>query len=261
MTEIPNAFGGFAPFPNTIMIPTMGLQSAVIGYRFGFGYEQGKRAVRKMSNEEFNNLDEAAEQAMFKRHDSSAIDYFKTEMVHWVELQNLIIEKSVEIEVMKANRTPSALREIFEGFTQGFTQQQKTDAGKFFAGMNDTLLKIMAFFTGHKPTQPVKSIPAGPTIQQPFSPSNPTPFTPLTTKTPTVPKTETFTRTEIVHFTNVKLTDQRIQAMQMNIKNKVDVFDSKFQLNIKMIQLTKFIEVLRVNNLFARYALWRKING
>ncbi len=150
MTEIPNAFGGFAPFPNTIMIPTMGLQSAVIGYRFGFGYEQGKRAVRKMSNEEFNNLDEAAEQAMFKRHDSSAIDYFKTEMHNWVDLQNLIIEKSVEIEVMKAQRTPSAFREMFEGFTLGFGEQQKQDAKNFFAGLNDTLLKIMAFFSGHK---------------------------------------------------------------------------------------------------------------
>ncbi len=150
MTEIPNAFGGFAPFPNTIMIPTMGLQSAVIGYRFGFGYEQGKRTLRAMSNEQFNDLDEEAEQIIFKRHDSAAINYFKVEMHNWVALQNLIIEKSVEIEVMKANRTPSAFREMFEGFTSGFGQQQKEDAGKFFAGLNDTLLKIMAFFSGHK---------------------------------------------------------------------------------------------------------------
>ncbi len=155
MTEIPNAFGGFAPFPNTIMIPTMGLQSAVIGYRFGFGYEQGKRAVRKMSNEEFNNLDEEAEQAMFKRHDSSAINYFKTEMVNWVNLQNLIIEKSVEIEVAKAIRTPSAFREMFEGFTKGFSDQQTKDAGDFFASLEDIGMKILAWFSGHKPSTQV----------------------------------------------------------------------------------------------------------
>jgi len=130
----------------------MGLQSAVIGYRFGFGYEQGKRAVRKMSNEEFNNLDEEAEQAMFKRHDTSAINYFKTEMHNWVALQNLIIEKSVEIETMKANRTPSAMREIFEGFTGGFTTQQTEDAKKFFSQLEDVGSKIMAWFSGHRGT-------------------------------------------------------------------------------------------------------------
>ncbi len=157
MTEIPNAFGGFAPFPNTIMIPTMGLQSAVIGYRFGFGYEQGKRTLRAMSNEQFNTLDEEAEQAIFKRHDAAAINYFKTEMIHWVELQNLIIEKSVEIEVMKANRTPSAMREIFEGFTSGFTTQQVTDAKKFFDSIGDPIMKLIAFFSGHKGT--IKSKP------------------------------------------------------------------------------------------------------
>ncbi len=182
MTEIPNAFGGFAPFPNTIMIPTMGLQSAVIGYRFGFGYEQGKRAVRKMSNEEFNNLDEEAEQAMFKRHDSSAIDYFKTEMHNWVALQNLIIEKSVEIEVMKANRTPSAFREMFEGFTAGFGTQQKEDAKKFFDTLGDPIMKLIAWFSGHRGTTIKQPTPKGPTIQEPFSPVNPTPFTPTTTQ-------------------------------------------------------------------------------
>ncbi len=148
MTDIPNAFGGFAPFPNTIMIPTMGLQSAVIGYRFGFGYEQGKRTLRAMSNEQFNTLDEEAEQAIFKRHDSAAINYFKTEMHNWVALQNLIIEKSVEIEVMKANRTPSALREIFTGFTTGFTNQQKQDAKSFFSQFTDPIMKLMAWFSG-----------------------------------------------------------------------------------------------------------------
>ncbi len=180
MTEIPNAFGGFAPFPNTIMIPTMGLQSDVIGYRFGFGYEKGKRTLRAMSNEEFNNLDDAEEAAIFKRHDSAAINYFRTEMVNWVELQKLIIEKSVEIEVMKAIRTPSAFREMFEGFTKGFSDQQKQDAGKFFGGLKDTIMQMMSWFSGHKPSSAISSSVQEPfTSQQPFSPANPTPFTPI----------------------------------------------------------------------------------
>ncbi len=160
MSAIPNAFGGFAPFPNTIMIPTMGLQSAVIGYRFGFGYEQGKRTLRAMSNEQFNDLDEEAEQAIFKRHDTAAINYFKTEMNNWVALQNLIIEKSVEIEVMKANRTPSAFREMFEGFTSGFGKQQKDDVANFFSTLADPISKLMAWFAGHRadPEKVKKSI-------------------------------------------------------------------------------------------------------
>ncbi len=194
MTEMPNAFGGFAPFPNTIMIPTMGLQSAVIGYRFGFGYEQGKRTLRAMSNEEFNNLDEEAEQAIFKRHDSAAINYFQTEMVHWVDLQRLIIEKSVEIEVMKANRTPSAFREMFEGFTSGFGTQQVEDAKNFFKSLEDPIMKIMAWFAGAKADpqkikdsiinkNPITGEPwvTPKPVPVPFPPTNPS-LTPLTSK-------------------------------------------------------------------------------
>ncbi len=173
MTEIPNAFGGFAPFPNTIMIPTMGLQSDVIGFRFGFGYEKGKRTLRAMSNEQFNDLDEEAEQAIYKRHDSIAIHFFELEIQNWTNLQKIIIEKSVEIEVMKANRTPSAFREMFEGFTSGFATQQKDDAGKFFASLTDPIMKLMAWFAGHKTT--IIDPNQDPTKFQPPSEPEPTP--------------------------------------------------------------------------------------
>ncbi len=196
MSEIPNAFGGFAPFPNTIMIPTMGLQSAVIGYRFGFGYEKGKRTLRAMSNEQFNNLDEEAEQAIFKRHDSAAINYFKTEMHNWVELQNLIIEKSVEIEVMKANRTPSALREIFEGFTAGFSTQQVDDAKKFFASITDPIMKLMAFFSGHKATNAPSQQPSF-TPPATNAPSQQPSFTPPTITVPSQGINPNITQTDV----------------------------------------------------------------
>ncbi len=206
MTEIPNAFGGFAPFPNTIMIPTMGLQSDVIGFRFGFGYEKGKRTLRAMSNEQFNTLDEEAEQAIYKEHDTTAINFFEMEMIRWVELQKIIIEKSVEIEVMKANRTPSAFREMFEGFTKGFTKQQADDVGNFFASLADPVMKIMAFFTGHKsnPTtgkkpsdflQPVPSvIPSFPSASAEPAPKSQTPFHP--TNPAITPKISVGTRFE-----------------------------------------------------------------
>ncbi len=229
MTEIPNAFGGFAPFPNTIMIPTMGLQSAVIGYRFGFGYEKGKRTLRAMSNEQFNTLDEEAEQAIFKRHDSEAINYFKVEMHNWVELQNLIIEKSVEIEVMKANRTPSAFREMFEGFTKGFSEQQKQDAGNFFAGLKDTIMQLMSWFsTGSKSTVVQPRSPIQPIVPTgPVPPLPPTPevgkFIPETNLpdiigSPTLAKTFQNSRTRFGYWQNLVTIGWQARANRRNFR-------------------------------------------
>ncbi len=51
----------------------------------------------------------------------------KAEMPKWIEIQKSYIEATVEIEVAKANRTPSAFREIFEGFASAIGEQIKTD--------------------------------------------------------------------------------------------------------------------------------------
>ncbi len=107
------------------MIPTMGLQSDVIGFRFGFGYEKGKRTLRAMSNEVFNKLDEVEEQAIYKRHESTAINFFTMELINWVKLQNKIIESAVEIEMAKAQRTPSATAEVISSFYTGVNKLGK----------------------------------------------------------------------------------------------------------------------------------------
>ncbi len=181
MTEIPNAFGGFAPFPNTIMIPTMGLQSDVIGFRFGFGYEKGKRTLRAMSNEQFNDLTEEAESAIYKRHDTTAINFFQLEIQNWTDLQKIIIEKSVEIEKMKAERTPSAFREMFQSFTKGFSEQQEQDAKDFFSSLADPIMKLMAWFNGARNQQPVQPTPSPTSRRTPTS--SPT-SSPSSTSTP-----------------------------------------------------------------------------
>ncbi len=175
MVEIPNAFGGFAPFPNTIMIPTMGLQSDVIGFRFGFGYEKGKRTLRAMSNEQFNNLNEEAEQAIYKEHDTTAINFFKMEMIEWVKLQTVIIEKSVEIEVMKAIRTPSAMREMVGGFTKGLAEQESGGIIPFreLKDFWDSLFTPKE--TSTVPPVPVQQSTGRVNPRQPTSTSTPTP--------------------------------------------------------------------------------------
>ncbi len=46
--------GGFLPIPLALMIPFMFMQSVMMGYGFGTGFQYSKRKISAMSNEEFN---------------------------------------------------------------------------------------------------------------------------------------------------------------------------------------------------------------
>ncbi len=48
--------GLFMPLPLAMMIPFMGIQSAVMAKQFGENFQYGKRRISAMSNEEFNKL-------------------------------------------------------------------------------------------------------------------------------------------------------------------------------------------------------------
>ncbi len=48
--------GFFAPLPLPMMIPFMGIQSAVMAEQFGTMFQYGKRRISAMSNEQFNEL-------------------------------------------------------------------------------------------------------------------------------------------------------------------------------------------------------------
>ncbi len=48
--------GFFMPLPLAMMIPFMGIQSAVMAKQFGENFQYGKRRISAMSNEEFNRL-------------------------------------------------------------------------------------------------------------------------------------------------------------------------------------------------------------
>ncbi len=129
LTElIPNPFGGFAPFPNSIMIPFMGTQSAVLGYDFGLSYEAGKRMIKSMDNVDFNKFIKQGNTIEFegkqqnllsvfsKKHYRNMVQEFTSRIPSSLALQDTIIEASVAIELKKANRTPSAMVEIIAAF-------------------------------------------------------------------------------------------------------------------------------------------------
>ncbi len=48
--------GFFAPLPLPMMIPFMGIQSAIMAEQFGTMFQYGKRRISAMSNEEFNKM-------------------------------------------------------------------------------------------------------------------------------------------------------------------------------------------------------------
>jgi hypothetical protein len=125
--KAPNPFGGFAPFPNSIMIPFMGAQSAVLGFQFGIQYELAKRYIKSLSNEDFNNMVNQPNHeflnSIIKTQALEQITNFRNLIPDYQSLQNDVIEESVRIELKKAERTPSAIAEIIEAFTQGASEQ------------------------------------------------------------------------------------------------------------------------------------------
>jgi hypothetical protein len=132
-------FGGFAPFPNSIMIPFMGAQSAVLGYQFGIHYEMGKRTIKSLPNDFFNNIRAGSDELINVTYNGQEytmkyVEYlpflermqymqqitgFRNSLPDYQSLQNDIIEESVKIELKKAERTPSAMAEIIEAVYSG----------------------------------------------------------------------------------------------------------------------------------------------
>ncbi len=202
-SAIPNVFGGFAPFPNSIMIPFMGAQSAVLGYQFGINYEFGKRTIKAMSNPEFNAIVTTPEGRTGLRHAMEeqakhSITMFRNLIPDFQSLQNDIIEQSVVIEVKKAERTPSAWAEIITAFTKAGGQQVKDSLNslpeheRLFIISAVPILGIIYALSGgaFKPPTITEPIPTG---LEPVA--TPTDTSPLPAPEPEPLKEETVTST------------------------------------------------------------------
>jgi len=113
-----------------------------------------------MTNDEFNALDPVKIGQIVEAHNSELILRMKDEMPKWIQIQNDFIEATVKIEIAKANRTPSAFREIFEAFTAGFTEQQTDDFHNFINLFTDAGSKLLAFFGLGSASPPSEEPPA-----------------------------------------------------------------------------------------------------
>ncbi len=88
---------GFMPVPLAMMIPFMFMQSIMMGYGFGTGFQYSKRKISAMSNEEFNKTtmkDEANK--MFAAY-TKIIPDLETSIRESKDLQVTIVEEMVKI--------------------------------------------------------------------------------------------------------------------------------------------------------------------
>ncbi len=204
ISSLPSPFGGFAPFPNSIMIPFMGAQSAVLGYEFGLQYEMGKRTIKSMDNDMFNKIRSGSTDSitvvsdgkeikmqynnylsfLAKRQWQEQITLFRENLPSAQSLQNDIITASVDIELKKANRTPSAMVEILHALMGASSKELKTLIDQLPAPLVHILFQMF-------PLLPVilnadVKLPEPPTEPKGREPEPPEPKTP-TSKPPVPP--------------------------------------------------------------------------
>ncbi len=125
--------GFFAPLPLPMMIPFMGIQSAVMAEQFGTMFQYGKRRISAMSNAEFNALTPAKLQQDMTR-----------------QLQGMIPEMEKQIQAM-GPMVAVIIKEFANYITlaTAAVQDVATDAAGTGAGNIEYLLRHISH--GHLP--------------------------------------------------------------------------------------------------------------
>ncbi len=236
--------GFFMPLPLAMMIPFMGIQSAVMAKQFGENFQFGKRRISAMSNEEFNRLTPKILMENANAELKSMIPSMEQSIKDMSEFQTFLIGEFIR---MIGDLLAAGLGKVL-----GLDEK----------GVDDSLTAIEHFIhghpSGHKTT--VQPIPKGPDIQQPFDPRNPTPFTPR------IPKVDTnrgVTQQDVsikglpmAGQTQKIVRDRLIQQINAVVKALTtgNQFMNQTTKNIKKAKMAKL--QLELTNLLARYN-WR----
>ncbi len=85
------------PLPLAMMIPFMGIQSAVMAKQFGENFQYGKRRISAMSNEEFNKLTPAKLQANANAELKSMIPSMEQSVIEMREFQTFLIREFLQM--------------------------------------------------------------------------------------------------------------------------------------------------------------------
>ncbi len=85
------------PLPLAMMIPFMGIQSAVMAKQFGENFQYGKRRISAMSNEEFNKLTPAMLQERTNNELKAMIPNMKQSIIDMQGFQEFLVKEFVKM--------------------------------------------------------------------------------------------------------------------------------------------------------------------
>ncbi len=85
------------PLPLAMMIPFMGIQSAVMAKQFGENFQYGKRRISAMSNEEFNALTPAKLQERTNAELKAMIPNMKQSIIDMQGFQEFLVKEFVKM--------------------------------------------------------------------------------------------------------------------------------------------------------------------
>ncbi len=89
--------GFFMPLPLAMMIPFMGIQSAVMAKQFGENFQFGKRRISAMSNEEFNKLTPQLLNENANRELKSMIPSMEKSIIEMRSFQTFLIQEFIKM--------------------------------------------------------------------------------------------------------------------------------------------------------------------
>ncbi len=101
--------GFFMPLPLAMMIPFMGIQSAVMAKQFGENFQYGKRRISAMDNDEFNKLTPAKLMSNANRELAEMIPAMKDSIIGMHDFQEFLVR---EFLIMIDNVIKAGLGEL-----------------------------------------------------------------------------------------------------------------------------------------------------
>ncbi len=125
--------GFFMPLPLAMMIPFMGIQSAVMAKQFGENFQYGKRRISAMSNDEFNKLTPQKINERAAEELKSMIPSMKQSIIDMQDFQTFLIKEFIK---MIGDILTSGLGKVL-GITGGEVDQVLQDIEHFIHGHPD----------------------------------------------------------------------------------------------------------------------------
>ncbi len=106
------------PLPLAMMIPFMGIQSAVMAKQFGENFQFGKRRISAMSNEEFNALTPKILQERANQELKDMIPSMEDSIKAMTDFQTFLIKEFIRMIEQLINEGLGALLGLDQGLTQ-----------------------------------------------------------------------------------------------------------------------------------------------